>query len=64
MANAGVVAVAFGILGAFGLITICGVRFVNMVGLMPFLSLGTPAYVHVFVSLYFKLLRVVIHSII
>ncbi|XP_055886577.1 patched domain-containing protein 3-like isoform X2 [Biomphalaria glabrata] len=40
LANAGVVAAAVGIMGAFGLVTLTGVRFVNMVGIMPFLTLG------------------------
>lgn len=42
LANAGVVAAAVGIMGAFGLVTLTGVRFVNMVGIMPFLTLGEP----------------------
>ncbi|KAH9515398.1 hypothetical protein Btru_014364, partial [Bulinus truncatus] len=40
LANAGVLAAGLGIMGAFGLVTICGVRFVNIVGVMPFLTLG------------------------
>ncbi|XP_012938836.1 patched domain-containing protein 3 [Aplysia californica] len=40
LANAGVVAALLGTLGAFGLITLIGVRFVNIVGVMPFLTLG------------------------
>ncbi|KAH9515405.1 hypothetical protein Btru_014373 [Bulinus truncatus] len=40
LANAGVVAAGVGIMGAFGLVTFSGVHFVNMVGIMPFLTLG------------------------
>ncbi|CAL1542954.1 unnamed protein product [Lymnaea stagnalis] len=40
LANAGVLAALFGIMGAFGLITLLGVQFVNIVGVMPFLTLG------------------------
>ncbi|KAH9515406.1 hypothetical protein Btru_014375 [Bulinus truncatus] len=40
LANAGVLAAGLGIMGAFGLVTFCGVRFVNIVGVMPFLTLG------------------------
>ncbi|CAG5115926.1 unnamed protein product, partial [Candidula unifasciata] len=40
MANAGVIGVVFGIMGAFGVVTLCGVPFVNIVGVMPFLTLG------------------------
>ncbi|CAG5117285.1 unnamed protein product [Candidula unifasciata] len=36
----GVVGVLFGIIGAFGLVTLCGVNFVSIVGTMPFLTLG------------------------
>ncbi|XP_059176699.1 patched domain-containing protein 3-like [Physella acuta] len=40
LANAGVLAALLGIMGAFGLITLVGVKFVNIVGVMPFLTLG------------------------
>ncbi|XP_055884884.1 patched domain-containing protein 3-like isoform X1 [Biomphalaria glabrata] len=40
LASAGVFAAGVGIMGAFGLITYAGVSFVNIVGVMPFLTLG------------------------
>ncbi|XP_071113742.1 patched domain-containing protein 3-like [Haliotis cracherodii] len=38
--RAGVMAAGFGILGSFGLMSLCGVKFVNIVGIMPFLVLS------------------------
>ncbi|XP_012938856.1 patched domain-containing protein 3 [Aplysia californica] len=40
LANGGVVASLLGTLGALGLVTLIGVRYVNIVGVMPFLTLG------------------------
>lgn len=40
LARAGVLAVLMAILGAFGLVSACGVPFTNIVGIMPFLILG------------------------
>ncbi|XP_048239816.1 patched domain-containing protein 3-like [Haliotis rufescens] len=38
--RAGVMAAGLGILGSFGLMSLCGVKFVNIVGIMPFLVLS------------------------
>ncbi|XP_048240594.1 patched domain-containing protein 3-like [Haliotis rufescens] len=38
--RAGVMAAGLGILGSFGLMSICGVKFVNIVGIMPYLVLS------------------------
>ncbi|RUS69750.1 hypothetical protein EGW08_022489 [Elysia chlorotica] len=40
LANAGVLATGLGIFGAFGLMSASGVSFVNISGIMPFLTLG------------------------
>ncbi|BFY99214.1 hypothetical protein BsWGS_02254 [Bradybaena similaris] len=40
LANAGVIAVGFGIMGASGLVSLCGVEFINFFALMPLLTLG------------------------
>ncbi|CAG5117284.1 unnamed protein product [Candidula unifasciata] len=40
LANAGVLAVGFGIIGSIGLVLFCKVQFVSIVGTMPFLTLG------------------------
>ncbi|GFN74615.1 patched domain-containing protein 3 [Plakobranchus ocellatus] len=40
LANGGVLATILGITGAFGVISAAGVQFVNVVGVMPFLTLG------------------------
>ncbi|CAG5117286.1 unnamed protein product, partial [Candidula unifasciata] len=40
LANAGVLGVVMGILGAIGLVALCGVNFVSIVATMPFLTLG------------------------
>ncbi|XP_046340750.2 patched domain-containing protein 3-like [Haliotis rufescens] len=37
---AGVLAAGFGILSSFGLVSLCGVKFVNIVGVTPFLIIG------------------------
>ncbi|XP_046556222.1 patched domain-containing protein 3-like [Haliotis rubra] len=37
---AGVLAAGFGILSSFGLVSLCGVKFVNIVGVTPFLVIG------------------------
>ncbi|XP_048240441.1 patched domain-containing protein 3-like [Haliotis rufescens] len=37
---AGVMAAGFGILSSFGLVSLCGVKFVNIVGVTPFLIIG------------------------
>ncbi|KAJ8315418.1 hypothetical protein KUTeg_007568 [Tegillarca granosa] len=38
--RAGVLATVLAILGSFGLVSACGVKFVNIVGVMPFLVIG------------------------
>ncbi|XP_048240407.1 patched domain-containing protein 3-like [Haliotis rufescens] len=37
---AGVLAAGFGVLSSFGLVSLCGVKFVNIVGVTPFLVIG------------------------
>jgi hypothetical protein len=44
LGNAGVAATALSILAAFGLASACGVEFVSLVGVMPFLILGIHAF--------------------
>nr|KAG5688558.1 hypothetical protein BaRGS_002773 [Batillaria attramentaria] len=40
LANGGVLAAGLGILGSMGLLSLCGVKFVNIVGVIPFLVIG------------------------
>ncbi|KAK6170826.1 hypothetical protein SNE40_019126 [Patella caerulea] len=40
LARAGVLGVALAILASFGILSACGLKFVNIVGVMPFLALG------------------------
>nr|KAG5702436.1 hypothetical protein BaRGS_027523 [Batillaria attramentaria] len=40
LANGGVLAAGLGILGSMGLLSLCGVKFVNIVGVIPFLIIG------------------------
>ena len=45
LAYMGVVAPLLAILGAFGLLSLIGSRFVNLSSVMPFLVLGNSAYI-------------------
>ena len=50
LAYMGVVAALLAILGAFGLLSLIGSRFVNLSSVMPFLVLGNSAYLLTFFS--------------
>lgn len=47
LANAGVLAAGLGIVGSLGLVSLCGVKFVNLVGVMPFLIIGRSSVINV-----------------
>lgn len=40
LANAGVLAAGLSVVGSLGLVSLCGVKFVSLVGIMPFLIIG------------------------
>jgi hypothetical protein len=42
LAFAGILAAGLGIVGSMGFLCYCGVKFVNIVGVVPFLIIGMP----------------------
>ncbi|KAJ8315263.1 hypothetical protein KUTeg_007413 [Tegillarca granosa] len=51
LGRAGVLATVLAILGSFGLVSACGVKFVNIVGVMPFLVIGEYSSIKVRIGL-------------